>query len=89
MYRYVRVDIDGLPIEDFWYSEEVHETDKIPIPLDFNLTNKKYVDGEWVDINPVPEWEQNLIDEQEEAQLEMQANIQYLVDLTEINSEEV
>lgn len=87
MYRYVRVDINGLPIEDFWYSEEVHETDKIPIPLDFNLTNKKYADGKWVDINPVPEWEQDLIDENTQTQLEMQTNIQYLVDLAEIEME--
>ena len=35
-----------------------------------------------------PEWEQDLISEQEEANLEMQMNIQYLVDLTEINTEE-
>ena len=35
-----------------------------------------------------PEWEQDLIDEEYEAQLEERMNIQYLVDLTEINTEE-
>ena len=37
---------------------------------------------------PQPEWEADLIDENAEAMLEMQANIQYLVDLAEINNEE-
>lgn len=38
---------------------------------------------------PEPEpWEQDLIDEDYEAQLEMQANIQYLVDIAEMNNEE-
>lgn len=35
-----------------------------------------------------PEWEQDLLDEEQEAQLEERMNIQYLVDLTEINTEE-
>lgn len=37
---------------------------------------------------PAPEWEQDLIDEEQEAILEERMNIQYLVDLTEINTEE-
>ena len=37
---------------------------------------------------PSPEWEQDLIDEEQEAILEERMNIQYLVDLTEINTEE-
>lgn len=32
-----------------------------------------------------PEWEKDLIDEGTEADLEMQMNLQYLVDITEIN----
>lgn len=41
---------------------------------------------------PVPQpepkpWEADLIDENTEANLEMQMNIQYLVDLAEINEE--
>lgn len=87
MYRYVKVDSEGLPIEDFWYQEEIEEKDKIPIPTDFNLSNKKYSDGKWVDIVPIPSWGADLIDETAEAQLEQQMNIQYLVDLAEINEE--
>ena len=34
-----------------------------------------------------PEWEKDLIDEGYEAQLEEQMNIQYLVDIAEINME--
>lgn len=34
-----------------------------------------------------PEWEKDLIDEDTEATLEMQTNIQYLVDLAEIDME--
>lgn len=43
----------------------------------------------WVDPDnpppPPPEWQKDLIDEYAESQFEMQANIQYLVDLAEIN----
>ena len=42
----------------------------------------KYIKSE-----PEP-WEADLIDEEQEAQLEERMNIQYLVDLTEINTEE-
>ena len=34
-----------------------------------------------------PEWEKDIIDPTQEAQLEQQMNIQYLVDLAEINME--
>lgn len=87
MYRYVKVDSGGLPVEDFWYQEEIEEEGKIPIPTDFNLSNKKYSDGKWVDIVPIPSWEADLIDENTQAQLEMPMNVQYLVDLAEINME--
>lgn len=37
---------------------------------------------------PEPEpWEQDLMDEEQEAQLEERMNLQYLVDLAEINME--
>lgn len=87
MYRYVKVDSEGLPVEDFWYQEEIEEEGKIPISVDFNLSNKKYSDGKWVDIVSIPLWEADLIDETIEAQLEEQMNVQYLVDLAEINME--
>lgn len=42
---------------------------------------------EYVKSAPRPEWEADIIDETEEATLEMQTNIQYLVDLAEIDME--
>lgn len=89
MFRYVTVDENGYPVEDFWFTDEVEEAGKIPIPADFNLTNKRYSNGEWIDVIPFPIWETDLIDETTEANLEMQMNMQYLVDLAEINMEEM
>lgn len=86
MFRYVKVDNNGLPERDAWVeNHEAPEEDMIEISSGFNLTNRKYVDGEWEYIVEPPEYE--IISNEEQAQLELQTNIQYLVDLAEINME--
>ena len=80
MYRYVKVDSNGYAEQEFWYAEESKDNDLIEIPTDFNLTNQRWNGTEWIDEN-VPDYS---IDEQEQAQLEMQSNVEYLVALAEM-----
>ena len=66
MFRYVKVDADGLPERDAWVeNHEAPEEDMIEIPVDFNLSNRKYVDGEWkYIIEPEPEPEPEPTDDE-------------------------
>lgn len=55
MYRYAQIDIDtGIVVGDSYLSGEVNLENMIPISDDFDLKNKKYVDGEWVAYSPKP-----------------------------------
>ena len=55
MYRYAQIDLETGIIEGISYlSGEVQVDNMIPISEDFDLTNKKYVDGEWVEYEPEP-----------------------------------
>ena len=74
MYRYAQIDIEtGMVVSDSYLSGEVKAYNMIPISEDFDLTNKKYVDGEWVEYTPepIPEPEPT---EQEIMQAEMLLN---------------
>ena len=84
MRRYVKIDNDGIPIEEAWTEFEPPQ-DFFEVPDDLNLSNKKYVDGEWVDIVPNPM--ENALSDEEQAMLEMQTNVEYLVELAEMNME--
>ena len=88
MFRYAQINKDNLCVCDSWLAEEVHQDDMIPIPDDMESPlGWTYNNGEWIAPPPPPAWEKDLIDEESEAQLEMQTNIQYLVDLMEMNME--
>lgn len=90
MNRFVKVDSDGMPVFEAWTPEDTPpEQGMVSVDPTLNLSNKKYCDNEWVDIIPIPEYEKDLIDAAEESMLEMQTNIQYLVELAEINMEGV
>lgn len=53
MYRYAQINLEtGMVVGDSHLSGEVDYPNLIPIPDDFDLTNKKYVDGEWVEYIP-------------------------------------
>ena len=55
MYRYAQIDIDtGIVVGDSYLSGEVELENMIPISDDFDLKNKKYVDGEWISYSPKP-----------------------------------
>ena len=81
-FRYIQIDDEGIPYADSMLSGMIEDDHAIIVDQDFDITNKKYVDGEWVPYIPP---ENDELSEGEERQLEMQANIQYLVDLAEIN----
>lgn len=53
MIRYAQIDIKtGLVISDSYLSGEVEAENMIQIEEDFDLTNKRYIDGNWVEYVP-------------------------------------
>ena len=82
MYRYAQIDENGIVVSDSHLSGEVHADNMIPIAEDFDLTNKKYENGEWVEyIPPQPEPEPSV----EEILESIAINTEYLVALQELN----
>lgn len=54
MYRYVQINTEtGQVVGDSYLSGPVAYPHMIPIPDDFDLAGKKYVDGKWVEDAPV------------------------------------
>lgn len=49
MFRYAQIDENGYVISDSWLSGEVIANYMIPISEDFDLTNKKYVNKQWIE----------------------------------------
>ncbi len=55
MPRYAQIDLDtGMVASDSQLSGEVNYPHMIPISDTFDLTNKKYINGEWVEYEPEP-----------------------------------
>ncbi len=55
MYRYAQINTDtGMIVGDSWLSGEVNHPNLIAIPDDFDITGKRYANGEWVDYTPEP-----------------------------------
>ncbi len=52
--RYAQINKDGFVISDSHLSGEVTADDMIPLEEDFDLSNKRYVDGQWEDYVPEP-----------------------------------
>lgn len=82
MHRYAQIDSNGIVIGDSQLSSEVNHPNMIPISDDFDTTNKKYVNGEWVEYIPEPVTE-SLIDTQQTI-LETAINTDYLVCLADL-----
>ena len=83
MYRYAQIDSEGYVVSDSYLSGEVIADNMIPLSEDFELKNKRYVNGEWVVIEPTPEPLPTL-SETDEAILNTNANVEYLVALKEL-----
>lgn len=53
MIRYAQIDIEtGIVISDSYLSGEVEAENMIQIEEGFDLTNKRYIDGNWVEYVP-------------------------------------
>ena len=52
--RYAQITDSGYVISDSHLTGKVELPDMIPIPEDFDLTNKKYVGGKWESSTPAP-----------------------------------
>ena len=52
MYRYAQITDSGYVVGDSYLSGEVDYPNMIPISDDFDLTNKRYVDGKWEEYTP-------------------------------------
>ena len=53
MIRYAQIDIKtGLVISDSYLSGEVEAENMIQIEESFDLTNKRYIDGNWIEYVP-------------------------------------
>lgn len=52
--RYAQITDEGYVVSDSYLSGEVDHPNMIPIPEDFDITNKKYVGGKWESYTPVP-----------------------------------
>ncbi|HCT64258.1 MAG TPA: flagellar basal-body rod protein [Lachnospiraceae bacterium] len=54
MFRYAQINESGFVVSDSFLGGEVTADHMIAIAEDFVLTNKKYVDGQWVEYVPEP-----------------------------------
>ena len=82
MYRYAQINENGIVVCDSYLSGKVTADHMIEIAEGFDLTNKKYVDGKWVEYTPEPIIE--ALTEQEQAILETAVNVDYLVCLADM-----
>lgn len=52
--RYAQITDSGYVISDSHLTDKVDHPNMIPVPDDFDLTNKRYVGGKWESYTPVP-----------------------------------
>lgn len=73
--RYAQINTEtGHVISDSHLSGEVESMDMISIADDFDLRNKKYIDGEWVEFTPEPSEPEEEISEQDIVNAEILLN---------------
>lgn len=52
--RYAQITDSGYVISDSHLTDKVDYPNMIPVPDDFDLTNKRYVGGKWESYTPAP-----------------------------------
>ena len=57
MYKYAQINSEGIVGAVSWLSGKVDSENMILVANDFDLTNKKYLNGEWVSYEPESEAE--------------------------------
>ena len=78
MFRYAQINESGFVVSDSFLSGEVTAVHMIEIAEGFDLTNKKYVEGQWVEYTPEPPVPQPT--EQEILQAELLLNQMTILD---------
>ena len=90
MFRYAQIDENGYVVSDSYLSGEVKSDNMIPISEDFDLTNKKYVNGEWVEYTPEPiEPEPTQLDKIEDIVTNTALTTEYMACLQEVSADEL
>lgn len=87
MYHYIQIDDDGYVVSDSWLSDEVTSDNMIRIEGSFDPTGKKFdrETNEFVPYTPEPvEPVEPQISAEEETQLNILANTEYLIALAEL-----
>lgn len=83
LYHYAELDQNSVCYSESWLSGEVDSPNMILLPDDApSPVDKKYVDGEWIDLPPKPE----PIPESELLLTKIALDSEYLVCLAEINN---
>ena len=82
MYRYAQINSDGYLVSDSYLSNEVKADNMIPISEDFDLTNKRYINGKWEEYTPEPVPE--VLTEEQEALYQTQINTEEMLCLMEL-----
>ena len=79
MFRYAVIDAAGIVVGESWLSGEVMEDNLIPIEETFDLSNKRYENGAWVEHIPA-----KIEEEPNPTQLDIiEANTSYIVMMME------
>lgn len=85
MIRYAQIDLDtGMVVSDSYLSGEVEAENMIQIEESFDLTNKRYIDGNWIEYVPEPNETENNnneteISDTERIQAEMLLNQESII----------
>ena len=70
MYRYAQINDDGFVVSDSHLSGEVKAENMIPLDDNFDLENKRFVNGNWEEYIPeLAEVEQEISSEEIQAQI--------------------
>ena len=89
MYRYAQIDKEGYVVSDSWLSGEVDDKNMIPVAADFDLANKRYVNGAWESYIPEPitTEQPTQMDRIEEIVASTALTTEYMACLQEVNAE--
>ena len=84
MYRYAQINEQGFVVANSYLAGEVIADNMIRIADDFDISNKKYINGNWVEYTPDPLPEEHTQSEAEKIQANQLAVMEALDDIAEM-----
>ena len=84
MYRYAQINEQGIIIADSHLAGEVIADNMIRIADDFDISNKKYINGNWVEYTSDSLHEEHTQSEMEKMQANQLAVMEALADIAEM-----